>query len=82
MSADGERGPDERRPDDERAIRFRWIARAVVAAIGAWFLADGLSGVWSDVGPLARVLIALAVVLALVLVVVGLLRLDRGSRGN
>lgn len=75
MSAQGEPGPDE-----ERAIRFRWIARGVVAAIGLWFLIDGLRGVWPDASPLVQVLIAAAVVLALVLVVLGLWRLDRGSR--
>ncbi|WP_324276010.1 hypothetical protein [Blastococcus brunescens] len=75
MSAQGE--PE---PDDQRAVRFRWIARGVVAAIGLYFLADGLSGMWSDVGPLAQVLIVGAVVLGIAVVALVLLRLDRGSR--
>ena len=64
-------------PDDARSVRLRWIARAVVAAIGVWFLAEGLRGLWSDVGPLARVLIVVAVVLAVGLAVFAFLRLDR-----
>ncbi len=75
MSAQGEPGPD-----DQRAVRLRWIARGVVAAIGLWFLADGLRGLWSDVGPLAQVLIVAGVVVAVVLAVLGLLRLDRRGR--
>lgn len=66
MSAQGEPGPD-----DERAVRLRWIGRAVVAAIGLWFLADGVQGVWGGAG-----LIVLAVVVA-ALLAVGALFLSR-----
>ena len=50
-------------PDDARAARLRWIARAVAAAIGLWFLADGVAGVWGGAGlvVLAAVVVALAV---------------------
>ena len=50
-------------PDDARADRLRWIARGVAAAIGLWFLADGVSGVWGGAGllVLAVVVVALAV---------------------
>ena len=58
-------------PDDARADRFRWIARAVAAAIGLWFLADGVQGVWGGAG-----LVVLAVVVA-ALLAVGALYLAR-----
>ena len=50
-------------PDDARAARLRWIARAVAAAIGLWFLADGVAGVWGGAGlvVLAAVVVVLAV---------------------
>jgi hypothetical protein len=56
-------------PDGARADRFRWIARAVAAAIGLWFLADGVRGVWGGTGlvVLAVVVVALVAVGALVL---------------
>ncbi|HZB18857.1 MAG TPA: hypothetical protein VE463_03400 [Blastococcus sp.] len=50
-------------PDASRADRFRWIARAAAAAIGLWFLADGVRGVWGGTG-----LVVLAVVVALLAV--------------
>ena len=55
--------------DDARADRLRWIARAVAAAIGLWFLADGVRGVWGGTGlvVLAVVVVALLAVGALVL---------------
>jgi hypothetical protein len=49
-------------PDGSRADRFRWIARAVAAAIGLWFLADGIQGVWGGTG-----LVVLAVVVVALL---------------
>jgi len=54
-------------PDGARADRFRWIARAVAAAIGLWFLADGVRGVWGGTGlvVLAVVVVALCAVGAL-----------------
>ncbi|HET6393461.1 MAG TPA: hypothetical protein VFG13_11630 [Blastococcus sp.] len=58
-------------PDSARADRFRWTARAVAAAIGLWFLADGVQGVWGGTG-----LIVLAVVVA-ALLAVGALYLAR-----
>ena len=50
-------------PDEARAARLRWIARGVAAAIGLWFLADGVAGVWGGAGlaVLAAVVVALAV---------------------
>ena len=55
-------------PDGARADRFRWIARAAAAAIGLWFLADGVRGVWGGTGlvVLAVVVVALLAVGALV----------------
>ena len=50
-------------PDASRADRYRWIARAAAAAIGLWFLADGVRGVWGGTG-----LVVLAVVVALLAV--------------
>ncbi|SOE01011.1 hypothetical protein [Blastococcus haudaquaticus] len=60
-------------PDDARAVRLRWIARAVVAAIGLWFLAEGIAGVWGGAG-----LVVLAVVV--VALAVGALSLTRRGR--
>ena len=69
-------------PDGARADRFRWIARAVAAAIGLWFLADGLRGMWSGAGVLARVLIVVAVVLGVVAAGVAALRVVRRDRSG
>ena len=55
MDAQGE--PE---PDDQRAVRFRWIARGVVAAIGLWFLADGVQGVWGGAGLLVLAVLVVA----------------------
>jgi len=51
-------------PDDARAVRLRWVARAAGAGIGLWLLADGVAGVWGAAG--LAVLAAVVVVLALV----------------
>ena len=48
--------------DDARADRFRWIARAVAAAIGLWFLADGVEGVWGGAGLVVLAVVVLALV--------------------
>jgi hypothetical protein len=61
-------------PDASRADRFRWIARAVAAAIGLWFLADGVQGVWGGTG-----LVVLAVVVV-ALLAAGALYLARRER--
>jgi hypothetical protein len=61
-------------PDASRADRFRWIARAVAAAIGLWFLADGVQGVWGGAG-----LVVLAVVVV-ALLAVGALFVARRER--
>ena len=81
MSPDHEHGsagePD--RPD-RQAVRLRRLAWIAVTAVGLWFVADGLRGIWSGAGVLARVLIgvaAVAVVLVVVLGVVSVLRRDR-----
>jgi di/tricarboxylate transporter len=51
-------GPAEQRPD-----RLRWLGRGVVAAIGLWFIFDGLSEQWSGAGVLATVVAVVGVVL-------------------
>lgn len=77
MSAQGEPGPV-----DPRSDRLRWLARGVVLAIGLWFIADGLSGLWPGAGTVARVLIGVGVVLGLAFAVVGILHLARRGRGD
>ena len=67
-------------PVDPRADRLRWLARAVVFAIGLWFVADGLSGIWPAAGTVARVVIVVGVVLGVAFVVLGLLHLARRGR--
>ena len=61
-------------PHDVRADRLRWIARGVAAAIGLWFLADGVQGVWGGAG------LAVLAAVVVALLAVGLLVLKRGSR--
>ena len=61
-------------PHDARADRLRWIARGVAAAIGLWFLADGVQGVWGGAG------LAVLAAVVVALLAVGLLVLKRGSR--
>ena len=75
MSAQGE--PD---PEDQRAVRFRWIARAVVAAIGLWVLAEGLRGVWSEADALGQVVVVGAVLLVVGVAVLVFVSLDRRGR--
>jgi hypothetical protein len=70
-------GPE---PADARAVRLRWLGRGVVLAIGLWFVADGLSGIWPGAGTAARVMIVVAVVLGVAFAVVGLLYLARRGR--
>jgi hypothetical protein len=77
VSAQGEPGPS-----DARSVRLRWLGRAVVAAIGLWFIADGLRGMWSGAGTVAQVLIVVAVVLAVAFAVLGLVHLARRSRAD
>ena len=77
MSAQGEPDPA---PRDARADRLRWLARGVVLAIGLWFVADGLSGMWPGAGTAARVMIVVAVVLGVTLAVLGILYLARRGR--
>lgn len=80
-----EPAPDDAREparDDARADRLRWIARGVAAAIGLWFLVDGLRGVWSEADAVTQVLLVGAVLLGLGLLVLVLLRLTRRGRGD
>ena len=72
--------PPDPAPDDARAVRLRWLARGVVLAIGLWFVADGLSGIWPGAGTAARAMIVIAVVLGVAFAVVGLLYLARRGR--
>jgi hypothetical protein len=72
--------PPDPDPRDARADRLRWLARGVVLAIGLWFVADGLSGMWPGAGIAARAMIVVAVVLGVAFAVVGLLYLARRGR--
>ena len=73
-------GAGEPEGGDARTDRLRWLARGVVLAIGLWFVADGLSGMWPGAGVAARVMIVVAVVLGVAFAVVGLLYLARRGR--
>ena len=79
MSASPDQHPDPE-PGDARADRLRWLARGVVLAVGLWFVADGLSGLWPGAGVVARVMIVVGVVLGLAFAVLGLLYLARRGR--
>ena len=72
--------PPDTGPVDPRADRLRWLARGVVLAIGLWFIADGLSGIWPGAGTVARVVIVVGVVLGVAFAVLGLLYLARRGR--
>lgn len=67
-------------PVDPRADRLRWLARGVVLAVGLWFIADGLSGMWPGAGTVARVMIVVGVVLGGVFAVLGVMYLARRGR--
>jgi len=60
-------------PDDARSVQLRWLGRGAVAAIGLWFLFDGLRGVWSGA-------VAALVVLGVALAGVGILFVIRRGR--
>jgi hypothetical protein len=77
VSAQAEPGPG-----DARSVRLRWIARAVVVAIGLWFIAAGLRGMWPELGTVAQVLIVVAVVLVVAFAVLGLRYLARRRRAG
>jgi hypothetical protein len=72
--------PAEPEQPDARSVRLRWVARVVVAAIGLWFVADGLRGLWPGAGVVAQVLIVVAAVLGLVFVGLGVAYLARRGR--
>jgi hypothetical protein len=72
--------PSDTGPGDPRADRLRWLVRGVVLAIGLWFIADGLSGLWPGAGTVARVMIVVAAVLGVAVAVVGGLYLARRGR--
>jgi hypothetical protein len=72
--------PPDTGPGDPRADRLRWLARGVVLAIGLWFIADGLSGIWPGASTVARVVIVVGVVLGVAFAVLGLLYLARRGR--
>ncbi len=74
--------PDERpheRPAQPPADRLRWLGRGVVAAIGLWFVFDGLSERWSGAGVLAVVVAVIGVALLGAFAVV-LLQQQRAGR--
>ena len=73
-------GHDDPGPGDAQARRLRRLGRAAVVAVGLWFIADGLRGLWSGAGPVAQVLIVLAAVLVVAFVVAGALYLARRGR--
>jgi hypothetical protein len=72
--------PSDSGPGDPRADRLRWLVRGVVLAVGLWFIADGLSGLWPGAGTVARVMIVVAAVLGVAVAVVGGLYLARRGR--
>jgi hypothetical protein len=78
---DPERDPEpESRPKDGQATRLRRLVQIGGAAVALWFIANGLKGMWPDVGVLGRVLIAVAAVLVVAFVVLGgayVMRRDR-----
>jgi hypothetical protein len=67
-------------PADAQSGRLRWLGRAVVLAIGLWFIADGLSDIWPGAGIVARVMIVVGAVLGVAFAVLGLLYLARRGR--
>ena len=67
-------------PGGPQSDRLRWLGRGVVVAIGLWFIADGLSGMWPGAGTVARVMIVVAVVLGVAFAVLGLRYLARRGR--
>lgn len=73
---------DEPDPADGQAGRLRWLGRGVVVAIGLWFMADGLSGMWSGAGTVARAMIVVAIVLGVTVAGLGLRHLARRGRGG
>ena len=72
--------PEKPGPDDPRAVRLRRLAWVAVTVIGLWFVADGLSGLWSGAGTTARVLIIGAAVLVAAFVVLGVAHVMRRDR--
>jgi hypothetical protein len=63
-----------------RSVQLRWLGRGVVVAIGLWFVADGLRGMWAGAGAVAQALIVVAVVLGVAFAVVGVRYLARRGR--
>jgi hypothetical protein len=76
-------GEQENPGPDDRPRQLRWVVQAGVAAVALYFIADGLLGIWPDAGTTTRVVIVVAVVLALVAAGVGaavyLARRDRSG---
>jgi hypothetical protein len=64
-------GEHENPSPDDRPRQLRWVVQAGVAAVALYFIADGLLGIWPDAGTTTRVVIVVAVVLALVAAGVG-----------
>lgn len=73
MSAPG--APEPPDSPGTGARRLIWAGGTVVAL---WFIADGLSGLWPEAGPVARVLIAVAAVVVVLGVVLGIAVVRRG----
>ena len=67
--------PPQTDPQRERLRRWVWIGGA---AVGLWFIFDGLRGIWPDAATSTRVLIVAVVVV--VLVVLGVAYVRRRDR--
>ena len=73
--------PEEPRQTDprDRARRWIWIGGA---AVGLWFVGDGLLGIWPDASTSTRVIIVVAVLLGLAAAGAGALYLARRDRAG
>jgi hypothetical protein len=72
--------PGDQGSGSDRATRLRWVARIGIAAVGLWFLVDGLRGLWPDAGTTTRVVIVAVTVVVVALAAVAAFRLARRDR--
>jgi hypothetical protein len=78
VSEQGDQGDPNPGPD--RATRLRWVARLGIAAVGLWFLVDGLRGIWPDAGTGTRVVIVVVTVVVVAIAALAAFRLARRDR--